>query len=75
VRVRNVSRTGIGLGSDRRWDPGTVLVVELPPEEEGPRRSVRARVVHATPQMGGTFLVGCIFLEPLSDADLRLLTQ
>ena len=75
VRVRNVSRTGIGLTSDRRWEPGTMLVLEMPPVEDVPPRSVRARVVHATLQVGGTFLVGCLFQQPLSDADLQALAR
>src|SRR5262249_10804157 len=57
-RLRNVSKTGIGLVVDRCWTPGTVLMLQLPAAED--LRLVRARVVHATPQPGGCFLVGCL---------------
>ena len=33
ARVRNVSRTGIGLAVDRSWPSGTALMIELPAEE------------------------------------------
>lgn len=71
VRVRNASRTGIAVLTDRRWDPGTSLVLELP-GEEGPQ-VLRGRVVHATPQPGGCFLTGCVLDFPLSDAQLQAL--
>jgi hypothetical protein len=73
ARVRNVSRSGIGLVVDRHWPPSTALLLELPGEEGV--RVARARVVHATSLPGGTFLVGCTFDAPLSDADLQTLTR
>ena len=73
ARVRNLSRTGVGLGVDRSWPPGTVLIVELPAEDGA--RAVRTRVVHSTPQGGGTFLVGCTFDVALTDAEVEALTR
>ena len=70
ARVRNVSRTGIGLSVDRAWPAGTVLIVELPAEDGG-IKAARTRVVHSTAQIGGTFLVGCTFDLPLSDAEVQ----
>src|SRR3954463_7799197 len=64
VRVRNVSRTGMGLVVDRPWQQGLALILELPAEDGV--RSARARIVHATSQPGGTFLVGCVFDTPLT---------
>jgi hypothetical protein len=72
ARVRNVSRTGIGLQVDRHWESGTLLHLELPLEEG--TRLVRARVVHATPQYG-LHLVGCSFEVPLTDAQVEQLTR
>jgi hypothetical protein len=74
ARVRNVSRTGIDLILDRHWPPGTALILELL-AEEGAVRSARSRVVHATSQPGGTFLVGCTFDMPLSDVELQALAK
>jgi hypothetical protein len=73
ARVRNVSRTGIGLVLDRHWPPGTALIFELPVEDGV--RSARGRVIHATSQPGGTFLVGCTFDLPLSDVELQALAR
>src|SRR5262249_35407753 len=72
ARIRNISLTGIGIVLDRSWPPGTILILELPGEEA--MRTVRARVVHATTQVGGTFLVGCTFLDPMTDAEVQALT-
>ncbi len=71
ARIRNVSRNGIGLTVDRAWPPGTVLVVELPAEDGV--KAVRARVIHSTAQLGGTFLVGCTLELPLTDAEVQAL--
>jgi hypothetical protein len=73
ARIRNLSRTGIGLSVDRSWPGGTVLIVELPAEDGS--RAVRTRVIHSTPQMGGTFLVGCTFDMPLTDAEVEALAR
>ena len=73
ARVRNVSKTGIGLILDRNWQPGQALILELP-LGEGVRQA-RARVVHATSQPGGCFLVGCTLDQSLSDADVQALAR
>jgi hypothetical protein len=73
VRVDNVSRTGIAVIADRRWEPGTVLVVELPVEEG--YSSTKARVIHATSKLGGCFLIGCALDVPLTDAQVQALTS
>src|SRR5437773_3726645 len=73
VRVRNVSRTGIGLVVDRPWQQGLALILELPAEDGV--RSARARIVHSTSQPGGTFLVGCVFDTQLTDAEVQALAR
>jgi hypothetical protein len=71
ARVRNISRTGIGLVVDRHWGPGTAVSLALPLGEEGRDRSCVARVVHATAQPGGCFLVGCAFVAALTEDELQ----
>jgi hypothetical protein len=72
-RVRNVSRTGVGLLVDRAWQRGATVILELPAEDGF--KAVRAKVVHATPQIGGTFLVGCALELPLTDAEVQALSR
>jgi hypothetical protein len=74
ARVRNVSRTGIGLVVDRHWPPGTMLSIALPLGPDGGTRPAMARVIHATALPGGSFLVGCALEVALSEDDLRALT-
>jgi hypothetical protein len=73
VRVRDVSLAGIGLLVDRRFAPGTMLV--LTPEQPNGRGALvlSARVVHATQRCGSEWLVGCLFARPLSDEALKAL--
>lgn len=75
ARLRNVSRTGLGLHVDRRWAPGTDLMVELPDLATRKPRPVRARVIHATPQIGGCFLIGCMLETALSEEEVQALVS
>ncbi|HZY83896.1 MAG TPA: PilZ domain-containing protein [Gemmataceae bacterium] len=66
--VRDISADGVGLLLRRRFEPGVLLAVELAVGREA--RSLLARVVHATAHAGG-WLVGCRFLSPLDEDELR----
>jgi hypothetical protein len=74
ARVRNLSRTGIGLVVDQHWPPGMGLTLALPLLEGGGTRPIMAKVIHATAQPGGRFLVGCAFDTPLTDNEVQTLT-
>jgi hypothetical protein len=74
ARIRNVSRTGVGLVVDRAWPVGTTLLIELPAVEEAVK-TVRVKVIHSTPQMGGMMLVGCSFENQLTDAEVQALAR
>jgi hypothetical protein len=69
--LRDISITGLGLLLSRQMEAGTVLVLQLPGLRSPRRRKQRAEVVHATGQASGNWLVGCRFLSPLSDEELR----
>jgi hypothetical protein len=74
-QVRDVSAGGIGLLLRHRFRPGTYLQVEVH-GAGGAARVLSVRVVHATPVNpgeGACWLVGCIFLEPLGDDEVRAL--
>jgi hypothetical protein len=67
--VKDVSRSGLGLLLDRRFEVGTVLTIDLPLD---PHCSymVLARVAHATAQPEGDWLVGCVLLDPAAGEQL-----
>lgn len=75
-QVRDVSAGGLGLVMRHRFRPGTPLLVEVHDATGECRRVLPVRVVHATPihpGAGAVWLVGCAFLDSLSDYELRLL--
>lgn len=71
VQVRDISATGIGLMCRSPVAPGTFLFVELQSMVDGSARRLRARVVHATRQANGLWLLGCELTDPLSPAELQ----
>jgi hypothetical protein len=71
ARVQNISRGGISLVVNRRFDPETLLSVELPGPTEHSPSFVLAYVVRVTPYPAGEWSVGCNFATELSDEELR----
>src|SRR6266446_2241417 len=70
--VRDISAGGIGLVLQRRFEPRTGLAIELP-DADNSAFTVFVRVVHATAQPGGHWLLGCQFVTPLSEERLNIL--
>jgi len=69
--VHDISTTGISLRV-RCWiKPGTVLVVRLHGKGERYSRPLPMRVMHATSNGDGEWIVGGIFVRPLHDEDIR----
>jgi hypothetical protein len=71
--VRDVSATGIGLCVKQPLKPGTVFVLTLQADRQRLSRPLPVRVMHATPQADGGWLLGCQFVRRLSDPDLQAL--
>src|SRR5262249_3958519 len=69
TKIRDISATGISLLLSRRFEPGTILVVEAQSTSPGEDRLFLARVIHTTPQ-GGEWVVGCEFVNPPSDDEV-----
>jgi hypothetical protein len=65
ARVRDISRHGIGLNCLKPISPGTNLLLLVKPEG----RLVKAKVVHATPDLDG-WQVGCLLAQSLTDDEL-----
>jgi CheY-like chemotaxis protein len=73
ARVRDVSATGVGLRLSGPLEPGRELTVEFTESHLSLRWALQARVIHATAQGDGTWLVGCRFANPLTADELRCL--
>ena len=60
AKVRDLSVNSIGLVLERRFEPGDLLTVELHGNgvASGPTQ-FRARVVHATADADGRWIIGC----------------
>jgi hypothetical protein len=75
VQIRDISATGIGLLSARRYERGTALVIQV--QDDGPAMPpmLVAKVVHVTAAEDGGWLVGCELTRSLSDTDVEGLAE
>jgi hypothetical protein len=73
-RVRDISSGGMALTSKQRFEPGTVLMVELETRAGWPRR-LFVQVIHATQDREDRWIIGCAFASPLSEEELRKLLE
>jgi hypothetical protein len=74
--VRDISRGGVGLLLRHCFGRGTDLAIELRAATGEVRRTIRARVVHATAVVvegSHCWLLGCAFDQPLSDEEFQAL--
>ena len=74
-RVRDISRTGIGLVLPRRWEKGTILLLQLDPIRGSGPRTLCACVIHSTPHPDDGFVVGCTHGGELSDEDIQAFAE
>jgi hypothetical protein len=72
VRIRDVSMQGVGLLVSRRLEPGVLLTITLANSTRNFSKMTLVRVIHVTP-MGGSYLVGCIFVTPLTYQEMSTL--
>jgi hypothetical protein len=68
--VRDVSPGGIAVILNRRFERGTILIVEVSEKPKGVSESRAVRVCHATPE-NERWIIGCAFAWPLSQEELR----
>jgi hypothetical protein len=71
ARVRSVSLGGMSLVLCYPFKPGAFLAVEMNRQEQAANHMVK--VVHVADQSDGTWLLGCEFVKPLNDAELKAL--
>jgi hypothetical protein len=71
AQIRDISTLGIGLVLQRRFERGTLLVMDLENPARNISRNVVARVVHTTALPLGQWLLGCVFTKELDADDLQ----
>ncbi len=71
--AQDISESGIGLVLERRFELGTVLVLELESVEGRAAHYLLAEVVRTEPQPGGTWLAGCAFIGGPTDEQIATL--
>jgi hypothetical protein len=73
ARARNLSRTGIRLLTDRPFKARSRLNLCFPGITSAAFRTLAAHVVYAYQDNVGSWVLGCTFDEPLSQAELDAL--
>jgi len=71
ARVVDISTTGIGVILRQKFPEGTLLTVELQNSAGDVSRTLQTRVIHTTPHPEGGWVSGCVFVNPLTEADLK----
>jgi PilZ domain len=69
ARLKSISTGGLGLVLCYPFKVGALLTVDLGATTSAPVLLVK--VVHVTDQSDGTWLLGCEFVQPLSETDLE----
>jgi hypothetical protein len=73
ARVRDLSTGSIGLLLTRRFEPGTLLVIELEKKALSLSHTLVGRVVHATQNSNGSWQLGCTLANKIAEDDLQAL--
>ena len=71
--LRDVSHQGIALFGQQRFEPGTVLTVEIPRGKRLRPLTLRAEVCYVRALPGGRWVTGCYLRRPLAAEDLLAL--
>jgi hypothetical protein len=71
AQVRDISPGGVQLCTDRPFQPGQIVSLELPAAGGDEDQTVLACVVRTAPEADGQWAIGCAFSRELSEADLE----
>ena len=69
--VSDLSARGVGITLCYPFRPGTYLAVEMQ-SPGGKLRTLMVRVLHVHDQSDGQWRLGCEFVKPLTESDMRL---
>lgn len=70
--VRDISSGGLALRLRRGLEPGACVIVELETAADWPRL-FSVRVIHTTQEGKDQWVMGCVFAQPVSEAELQAL--
>src|SRR5437016_3779617 len=68
---QDLSAAGIGFILHRRFDPGTLLTIELERPQRDSWDPLPGRVMHATLQADGNWKLGCALVNAMSQEELH----
>ena len=74
AKIQDISATGLGLLVSQRFEPGTILAVDLHSTVTAFTRTLLVRVVHltvVTTHASLRWIAGCAFLTPLTEDELK----
>jgi hypothetical protein len=75
AKALDLSSSGVSLLLERRFEPGTSLLVRVAEGKEGCTRTLVARVVRVKEQCDGTWILGCALRFELGGDELTELVQ
>jgi hypothetical protein len=75
VRVRDVSAHGVGLLAGRRFEKGTILLIQVLGENPALPPMLVGKVVHVTAQPTGDWLIGCRLARGLTKAEVQTVAE
>jgi hypothetical protein len=75
VTIRDIGASGCQLLLSRRFEPGTLLVVDVQDGQGQPARMLLARVARVASLARGRWILGCAFSVPLTADDLASLLK
>jgi serine/threonine protein kinase len=73
AKVNDISSSGISLIISRRFEPGTLLVLELEHRDDAVPRTMLVRVANVRQQPRRKWLLGCSFVRGIDDGTLKRL--
>jgi hypothetical protein len=73
ARIRNVSRSGVGLIVSRAVTAGTMMRVQFPGPADGPHTTILACVTNVSKIGPEQWALGCVFSLELSDSEMRIM--
>jgi hypothetical protein len=73
--IRDLSQHGVGILVNCTFDPGLFLAIEPLTLHEEFGRGFQCRVVYAREEQPGRWFLGCEFVQPLTERELRAFLQ